>query len=557
MITSTWDSPTVYAHLIDLQLRQVRSRLMAGLRRAASPKRVIATAVSIVCFVVFTVGAVTVLAEREPVGPQQLELWLGGSMVLYSLYHFSRQVWVREGLDAELTDAARLWIAGAPVQRSSVLMYPLLNAATGAVIKTSLLAFILVHDVARIELFLIAMCCGVLLLEIVRRVIDRVIALLSPVSLVLCRFAVAIAVLSLLITIGTSATHSVPLHSPTSMYLIASLRSLGEVASSPLVQALATPWHITSALATSGAYSPMTMVQLVGCLCLLLLGILILVFTDREAIARQHRNSSIKLLSNRNEKKALINLFRFDALDRLSSYWPTTIRLAVPLALRQFHTLLQHALTVAVTLLLPTLLSLSPLLIDTTTEQWLFVVGGVTLSTMLLAPPALRLDFRRDLRRMSILSGLPLAPRTVVIGQLLVPVSLTIAFQLIVLTPAAWITNQNVMQTVLWMGILPAFAVMVFAAENAIFLDFPHQERAQGITMLIRTKVIFIVKAATLLTLLGLLLSWATVLRLMFPGSLVPPLFVFSSIAAAAALAWITLGWTARAWTRFELTEQV
>ncbi len=227
------------------------------------------------------------------------------------------------------------------------------------------------------------------------------------------------------------------------------------------------------------------------------------------------------------------------------------------LAARQAVTLGRHVGTVAVSLVIPILLSLSPLLIGTTLEQWLFVIGGVLLSTLLLAPPALRLDFRRDVRRLSLFSGLPIAPITTVVGQLIVPVGLTIGFQIVTVGIAAIIVRPGLVQTALWLGVLPPFAVIVFAAENAIFLAFPHHERAEGIAMVIRTKVIFLAKAMSLVGLLGMLVGWAVLSRAAVPAAVVAPFYVLTTIAGVVAIAGASVVVTARIWRRFDGTRDL
>ena len=141
---------------------------------------------------------------------------------------------------------------------------------------------------------------------------------------------------------------------------------------------------------------------------------------------------------------------------------------------------------------------------------------------------------------------------TMVIGQLFTPVILTVAFQSFVMAIAAMIVQPGWSQTLLWYGILPPFAVTVFAAENAIFLAFPHRERAQGIAMIIRTKVVFLGKAISLLGLLGLLIAWAVVCRRFLPGVILAPTFLVTSTLGSILIAAATLRVTERAWRRLD-----
>lgn len=145
-----------------------------------------------------------------------------------------------------------------------------------------------------------------------------------------------------------------------------------------------------------------------------------------------------------------------------------------------------------------------------------------------------------------------MTPQVAVIGQLWLPVTLTVMFQITTLAIAGSIVRPGWIQMSLWLGIMPSLAVIVFAAENAIFLAFPHRERAEGIAMVIRTKVIFLGKSLSLLLLLGLLVTWALVCRRWIPEALVGSVYVVTTVVGAAGIAGLAVRITSRVWRRFD-----
>ncbi len=549
-----WDSPSTYRNLADLHARQVRSRVLRSIARIRSPQRALATTLAVLCLVGYVVVGLTVLSQRTPIEPTQLQSWLSGSMVIYALYHLVRSVWTvnahgDEHTSIELSDAARLWLAGAPIQRSSILSYELIGSVTQALVKTAMLAVILFHDVRHIELLVLGMFGAIVLLEIVRRIVDHSMALLSDSTLKVCRVLLSLVAFTVVVTTVIGVSESTPSGSPTGTYMLAALQSLGSLASSPLVYVLAVPWHAASSLAVTVDYSAATCIQIAATAAWPPLAMMVLAILDGHWMSQSRMGKvSAQSVSTTNRRWQLLSKIGRWLEIRL----PVSYQCVLPIAQRQFQTLREHAVVVLVSLVIPSLLSLSPLLINTGNEQWLFVIGGVTLSTLLLAPPALRLDFRRDVRRFTLLAGFPIQPRTMVIGQLLTPVMLTIAFQTIVMAIAAIIVQPGWSQTLLWFGVLPPFAVTVFAAENAIFLAFPHHERAQGIAMVIRTKVVFLGKAISLLGLLGLLVAWAVVCRRYAPSVILTPTFLLSSTLGSLAVAGLALRVTERVWRRMD-----
>ena len=186
-------------------------------------------------------------------------------------------------------------------------------------------------------------------------------------------------------------------------------------------------------------------------------------------------------------------------------------------------------------------------------NQWLYVVGGIAMCTSLIAPAALKLDFRRDLSRVLLLRSLPIKSRSMILGQLWFPILITWLFQWTVISIAAMVLKPGLLQICLWTGMLAALAVFTFALENALFLAFPHAPRSQGVAMVLRTKLTFLGKSSLLVAAAIVLAVWAAICREKFAG-LSSDLAIFAGAQIACwSLALITFAVATWCWKRFDI----
>ena len=143
------------------------------------------------------------------------------------------------------------------------------------------------------------------------------------------------------------------------------------------------------------------------------------------------------------------------------------------------------------------------------------------------------LDTHTAIRREAeTLSNLPIKPMSMVLGQLALPIAITWIYQWITIAIAAAVTQPGWTQLVLWTGMLNALAVFTFAAENALFLAYPHHQGSEGVAMMVRAKLTFLGKATVIAIAVGLLVAWATICRYWFPDPLVDPMLVIGAVAA-------------------------
>ena len=552
-----WDDLNTHQCLASLIVARSSFRLRRTFQRILSPRRLLATSLAILFFVIYLLNGIFILSARQPADPERLRLWLSGGMVIYALYHCLRCAWASKTNDLELSDAETLWLGGAPIQRSSLAIYHVGAMVVPAVLKTLLLAVVLSRDVAHLELLLIGMFTSLVLLEITRLVIARWSDGLNEIRRRRFRVATSSIALCLGIQLIARILTATPSGSATWVYLLNGFQALGEVASTHLIQWLSFPWIPAAHLSVTGHYDWLTLSQLLAAAAVLPLAIWILVRVDANSARQQHRFEQQRLAAGRYETSlTLCDAIEFGSFDRIH-HWAETrmpfwVHDAVSVVTRQWVSVQRYRSTIAFSFLIPTLLCLSPLVTGQVTEQWFFVVGGIVMCTMVLAPPALRIDFRRDLRRMLLLRSLPVKPLSMVLGQVGLPILITWVFQWVTIAIAAIATHPGWHQVILWTAMLNALAVFTFATENALFLAYPHHERSEGVAMMVRAKLTFLAKGTVIVLALALLVTWATLCRQLLSPDYAEAAFVSGSVVATWCVAAIAIAAATICWRRFD-----
>lgn len=588
MSQAGWDPPNTHRLLAQLTLQRAGFRVRRTLRRLSSPRRLVATGLAILFFLLYVANGIFVFSSRAPADPERLRLWLSGGMVLYAIYHAARCAWSTKVADLEWSEAEKLWLAGGPLRRSTLAVSHLSDLLVAALVKTVLLVVLLATDVAFPILLALGMFVSLVLLETLRLVIERGMAGMEGRHRYAARVVTAAAAIAIVTHLLSHVAMSTPAAAPTWQFLMNGFRALGEVASSQPIQLLAFPWLPAAGLAVTDRWDGWTVVRLFASLGLVPLAVMVLVRVDGWA-SRQTERRERRLLREYDrlrltravpdsDRTAVAagpavrgagwrslgspkgnrgGVVRVGWWERRVACLPEDWTGTAALVLRQWISIRRHAGSVAFSFAIPMLLALSPLITGNVDQQWFFVVGGVAVYTVLLAPPALRIDFRRDLKRVLLLRGLPIKPLPMAIGQLLVPVLITIVFQWLTVAIAAGVVRPAWNQWVLWTGILAALTVVTFALENALFLAYPHHERAEGVAMMIRAKLTFLGKMMLMMVAMGMLFVWATVCRQWLPTGVATGAFVGGAVLFSWGLAIAAVAVVAWCWSRFDLCHDV
>lgn len=549
-----------HRHLAWLTFQRAEFRIDRAINRIKSPRRILASTIAVLFLGAYLLNGFLILSTRETADARSLGLWLSGGMVLYLIYHSVRCVWTDHQADLDYTEAEKLWLGGAPLRRSTLASYRVNSVLISATLKTFFLVIALAPDVQQVALLATGVFAALVLLETVRMTWQRFISGLSETHRKKMRVAVTlIATAAVVQTFGHLVSITPPGSDP-GAYVLNSFRAIGNLAASDAVQWLAIPWRPAALLATTATITSHTAVQFFAAVALIPTVIIALVRIDGWAEASHLAEEKRQLASGKVSrfKKDLTAATSSDNEDSLAkkieSMMPASLRDSVALVWRQALSVRRYTGTIVFSFAIPTALCLSPLLTGRIGNQWTFIVAGVALCTMLLAPPALRIDFRRDLKRMLLLRSLPLRPIEAVLGQLTLPVLITFAFQWTTLGIAAAIVHPGWMHLALWLGMLSALAVFTFAVENALFLAYPHHENAQGFAMVVRANIMFLGKASVIaFSFIGLVV-WVGVCKSMFGSAWVMPVYVSVAVGATWTTAALALAVTAWCWNRFDIS---
>lgn len=529
---------------------RLRTRIQRCLTKLLSPQRLLATLAATSFLVLYIANGILIVLTRQAADPGALRLWLGGAMASYGVFHFLRAAWQDEPAPRlGLSSAEAQWIARAPISDRSLALYRIASIVPSTFFKTVLVATVMCCDVVSLTRLMIALFLAMTVLESVRMIADQISAALSirgrrgmRVAMTAITFALCAQLIARTVMTAAGSLHPLAL-------LSAFSQALGETASAATIQYLALPWQPMACFALAADWSGMALVHLMLSMCVVGGSLWAVIAVGRWADRHQNwvegrRLSELRfgthLQSGRRplaakRRKWLVELPRIGGVG--------------PLMSRQWVGVKRYRATIAVSLAVPAALSLSPLM-TSASAGLLHVAAWLAVSTLLLAPPALRIDFRRDIERMWLLKSLPISPLSMTLGQLILPSMITILFQLLVVGIACAIAPSDCTTVALVIGCLSGFAVFSFALENTLFLTFPHRIKQEGLAMMVRAKLVFLGKGL-LLALLGGAFMASISLGEQFECSIV--LLVALCVTASWLAAVAAVAMTARCWRRFDI----
>lgn len=570
--TSAWDDWQTHRDLLGLTIARGRFRIGRTVSRMLSPRRIIATTLVIGYCVLYLVFGTAILMNRQPASLERLQLWLSGGMVLYAIYHALKAAWSGDQSMMEMSPAEKLWLGGAPIQRSSIVVHQITDLALATVTKAALLCTVLAVDVQSPDgMGVVRLGIGVfsalLLLEISRLIVVRLVTSLNTVGRRRFQFVATLLAAAVVAQVIARIAASTAMGSPIPVYVLQTFSALGQTAASDMVQWLSLPWASAAKVAIASSFDSGALIHLMIAILMLPIAIEIYVRVDRSCRARQSSNEQHQLQAiKQNPQQSLRSQIRIQD-DRQQKPWYHPATWSGPLgwfdadaaavSARTVSSVMRYRTTIFMSLLVPVLLCLSPLVTGRVLNQWLYVVGGIAMCTSLIAPAALKIDFRRDLSRLLLLRSLPVKPRSMVLGQLWFPVLITCLFQWTVIAIASMVLRPGMLQVCLWTGMLAALSAFTFAFENALFLAYPHAQRSQGIAMVLRTKLTFLGKSTLLVAAALVLAVWATLCRDHLSGPLSDAAIFAGAQIACWGLAAITFAVATWCWKRFDISHDM
>jgi hypothetical protein len=207
---------------------------------------------------------------------------------------------------------------------------------------------------------------------------------------------------------------------------------------------------------------------------------------------------------------------------------------AGPIAWRQLTTALRQSRSLLILLLLISLAAAPAMYAGGIKPVSPNALAGMALWLSFMLANTLRFDFRGDVDHIDVLKALPVAPAAVVVAQLVAPVTVMTALQLVLLAGARVMFKLPASHLLAGVMLVLPLNALMFAVENLIFLLFPGRYAAgpgdlQGFG---RQMVVFLLKLIVLMLGAGLALGAAAVAYRLSDS---PP----AAIATAVVVLWL------------------
>lgn len=501
------------AKLLRFQTVAKFKKLVSSFR---NPRKKALSILAVVLGVMWLSQTIFSVLFRQPATPEQIQTWLPLGLFAYSAWHVIK-ISTRQVVEPfEWTPAEKEFVIAAPVSRAQQVTYRLTTVATAALAKAICFSIVMIPDISIWIVGLVGMLLGLAFVDLIRicyelfffglgrkgRNVCRVIVLSSFGGV----FVYAIAKCLL------AQTAMSDLSSPAALVFFQNfLEETVSLCRSNVGSIALTPFAFFTNAATASTLGLAWLLNSILGLGLVCLAVVAVFKLDRwmQVKRKQIERANLKLDGRAN---GLHNSRSKGHLNRAVRV-PYRFRGAGSLAWRQMQSVFNYRRTLIVSLAIPILLSCLPLLASHNAGWMLLnLIGSMVFYSFLLLPSALILDYRRDVNRMSVLKSLPIHPFAVTLGQLATPVIICCLFQTIVLAIASCTGKVIIWQAILAGVLLVPVNVLIFAAENYIFLFAPYQRNKEGFDVFLRTILTFTGKGLLFGIAVGLMLAWVTLL---------------------------------------------
>ena len=498
--------------LLRFQTSAKFNRLFASFK---NPRKKVLSIVAVLLGLMWVSQTILSVLFREAADPEKIAFWLPLGLFLYTVWHLIK-ISTRQVVEPfEWTGAEKEFVISAPVSRTQQITYRLTSIATAALAKAVCFSVIMSPDIRVWYAGFFGMLLGLAFIDLVRVLFELFFYGLGKAGRRVClMLVIASAGGCFLYAISNcliAQTANSDLSSPGALLFFKNF--IGEfmsLAQTQIGQYLIAPFAVFSKF----ALSPSTNFELFKNMFFSagLVGLAVAAVYGLDGWMRR-----------RNQRKEAANLktaIAQKAIDAAGNK-QSKRRIRIPARLGGVGSLMWRQLlgvnnyrgTVIVSLLLPVLLSCLPLLGNHNAGMMLInLIASMVFYSFLLLPSALILDYRRDINRMSVLKSLPIKPLAITLGQLAVPVFMCCLFQAVVLTIGAASGKIIIWQAILASILLVPVNVLIFAAENYIFMLAPYQRNKEGFDVFLRTILTFTGKGLFFGLALGLALLWVTII---------------------------------------------
>ena len=499
--------------LLRFQTTAKINRLFASFR---NPRKKVLSIVAVLLGLMWLSQTTLGILFREAADPAKIALWLPLGLFTYSAWHLIK-ISTRKVVEPfEWTPAEKEFVIAAPVTRTQQITYRLTSVATAALAKAICFSVIMSPDIRVWYAGFFGILLGLAFVDLVRVLFELFFYGLGKTGRRFCQLCVLASVggcfLYAISNCLLAQTANSDLSSPGALLFFKNfIAEVTSLAQTQIGQCLIAPFAVFSRF----TLSPATNLELFQ-------NMFLAVVLNGLAVA------SVYCLDNwmqqRRRRKEAANLkfaIAKKASDTVTGAKQHKRQIRVPARLGGAGSLLWRQLlgvnnyrgTVIFSLSVPVLLSCLPLLANQQAGMMLLnLVASMIFYSFLLLPSALILDYRRDINRMSVLKSLPISPLVMTIGQLAVPVLMCCLFQTTVLAVAVLSGKVILWQAILAGVLLVPVNVLIFSAENYIFMVAPYQRNKEGFDVFLRTILTFTAKGLFFGVGLGLSLLWVTII---------------------------------------------
>lgn len=499
--------------LLSFQTKAKFSRLFASFR---NPRKKVLSIVAVLLGLMWLSQTILSVLFREAADPEKIGFWLPLGLFIYSLWHLIK-ISTRQVVEPfEWTPAEKEFVIAAPVTRTQQITYRLTSIATAALAKAVCFSVIMSPDIRVWYAGFFGILLGLAFVDLVRVLFELFFYGLGKVGRRICQLVVLAGVggcfLYAISNCLVAQTANQDLSSPGALLFFKNfVAEITSLAQTQIGQYLMMPFTVFSRFALSPETNVLLLKNMFLAISLNGLAVTAVYGLDRW-MQRRCRQKEVANLKTAIAQKAI---------EATSGTKQRTHKVRVPARLggagslmwRQLLGVKNYRGTVAFSLTVPVLLSCLPLLADHNPGMMLLnLIAGMVFYSFLLLPSALILDYRRDINRMAVLKSLPVSSLAMTIGQLAVPVLMCCLFQTVVLAIGAASGKVILWQAILAGVLLVPVNVLIFAAENYIFMLAPYQRNKEGFDVFLRTILTFTGKGLFFGLALGLALLWVTII---------------------------------------------
>jgi hypothetical protein len=493
---------------IELLWLQSRGRRRRMWRRFCQPRRLALSALACVLAVAWLGNAAMTIWLRETGSPETLRALLSLGLVLYAGWHVAKAAFFQPEHPFDFTPEEHELLGALPLRPRDLVAHQLGAVTVTTFFKAALFTLLLWPDLHCVPLNFVGVLLAMMFLEILRMAIQIITWGMSRLALLAYRAAVVAGLVATGFAVGAAILHassSGPLSAGAGIFHVPlgfviqihdSAFAYAALPFQPLVNLVLTH-QATAAGAGLAVAATATAIALAAGL------IGLYAATANRVAIREKRNYSVirSTQSSGPSSEASKTRMRLRFIARLGG--------AGTLAWRQLLGARRQWGNLLTAMIAPAVLAAAPcLVIGDSFLALLCTIGTLAFYSFLLLPTALRYDFHRDLSRLALLKGLPVAPAATVIGQTLAPILIATVFQAGVLTFAVIARSLSVQYGLIALLVMIPLNVLVFALENLIFLLYPHRLQQEGLEVFLRTMLTFTGKGLLFTAGLGLMSAW-------------------------------------------------